>query len=759
MRKKSTLILLSLFFTSFVLLAQINTGEYPPSFYTQSEKSNQAIPIYQVEKPNIESLKKEDKADEALGLKPWRFGALVGTNITLNNSGVWIDDDNSGYSTWKLQLKASGAESINLNFRKFFLTNGAQLFFYNNNYKDVLGAITSRNNKNDSLFSIRPIKGEKLNIELYAPTSEIARIQFEIEGIVYGYRSLHEKAMKAFNGSGSCNINVNCEEGDNWQDAKRSVAIITKANNTRQCTGTLLNNVRQDTTPYFLTAAHCGTGNNAIFIFNYESANCSPTTDGILSNSISGASPKAISNSSQPDFHLFELSSRPPSSYNVYYSGWSAVDAAAPLSSTIHHPTGDVKKISINTDSVKSSRYNGYPPDYHWSNNWEKGTTELGSSGSPLFDQNQRVIGQLHGGDASCNNKFAADYYGKFAISWNSNSTKSRQLKAWLDPDTTNTLVLDGLDPNAAIHNNDIQLLNIYDIQEYQCDSTITPKISVRNKGNNDIDSIEIEYKIDNNTAQTIRYTNKIIRNQVEEITLPTKTLTSGLHQLDLRIRILPLSISDQDTTNNSSSLTFRTNRQPVQVNFKIKTDDYGDETYWRINDQNGNELFNGGPFESRTGGSIESQALCLYDNCFDLVIFDSYGDGFNGNGQFGNGYVLITDGNGDTLVFENNFTTAQKTINFCVSPFTSIGEVNFQNIEQRVFPNPVERGGLLSIVRKHRSPKNYNYEIIDGSGRLRMKFNDKQVNLNEGITPGIYFLLTKDNNGRQVKAQKLIVQ
>src|SRR5690606_16189236 len=76
---------------------------------------------------------------------------------------------------------------------------------------------------------------------------------------------------------------------------------------------------------------------------------------------------------------------------------------------------------------------------------WDIGTTEPGSSGSPLFDQDGRVIGQLHGGYAACGND-SADWYGRFSISWNGGSTPDSSLRSWLDPLNTGNLEIDGLD-------------------------------------------------------------------------------------------------------------------------------------------------------------------------------------------------------------------------------------------------------------------------------------------------------------------------
>jgi hypothetical protein len=76
---------------------------------------------------------------------------------------------------------------------------------------------------------------------------------------------------------------------------------------------------------------------------------------------------------------------------------------------------------------------------------WDLGTTEPGSSGSPLFDQNHRIIGQLHGGYAACGNN-ESDWYGRFYTSWTGGGSSSNRLSNWLDPLNTGQLTLDGRD-------------------------------------------------------------------------------------------------------------------------------------------------------------------------------------------------------------------------------------------------------------------------------------------------------------------------
>ncbi|KAG0274716.1 hypothetical protein BGZ95_009519 [Linnemannia exigua] len=114
----------------------------------------------------------------------------------------------------------------------------------------------------------------------------------------------------------------------------------------------------------------------------------------------------------------------------------------------IHHPSGDSKKISF--------FYNGSLPRACWSEcqagemlhwqipRWDRGTTEPGSSGSPLFDADKRIVGQLHGGSASCWNRNGYDVYGAVHASFLTPPKIKDRLATYLDPEGTGVKVLDG---------------------------------------------------------------------------------------------------------------------------------------------------------------------------------------------------------------------------------------------------------------------------------------------------------------------------
>ena len=421
--------------------AQLSLGGTPKTF--QFNLKTNSAPAIITDSVDVQTLLLEDAEEEKQGI-PQRFGYPFDVDYSLLNSGNWqtLPD---GSRLWTLQIESPGAKSINLIYKNFWLAEGVRFYIYSADRTMLIGAFSSQNNKEHKKFATAPVQGDKIILELNVPANVGYPGEIEISRIVHAYRDFFNKDTKDFGSSGSCNNNVNCPEGDPWKDETNSVAMILLGNGFRYCSGAMVNNVREDLTPYFLTADHClNSPETFIFMFNYQSPDCS-NTNGPTTMTVQGST--LLANDDFSDFALLLLDETPPDSFGIFFSGWSAENIAAPATVGIHHPAGDIKKISFNNNAVTSTSYYSTSSgnNSHWRvDDWEDGTTEGGSSGSPLYDNNHRVIGQLHGGNASCAS-ITDDWYGKFSVSWDGTASTNR-LRDWLDPDSTGLLVLDGLD-------------------------------------------------------------------------------------------------------------------------------------------------------------------------------------------------------------------------------------------------------------------------------------------------------------------------
>lgn len=444
----SSICLLVLFAVS--AKAQLSIGGKPASFgkfIAGKIESKKLSPV------NVAAFLAEDMQQAGKDI-PFRFGAPVDVSYNMHNSGSW-SSLSDGSQIWRLEIISEGAYSLNLLYDEFYLPEGSRLFLYSSDQSYVLGAFTSANNKTHRKFSTAPTSGDKVILEYHQPVSVTETAVIKISRVVHAYRNIFDRSItgkvSGFGDAGFCNNNVNCPEGDDWRDQIRSVTMILTGGGSRLCSGSMINNVRADGTPYFLTANHCLGGESSwIFLFNYQSLTCA-NINGPTNMTVQGST--RLANFSTSDFALLLLDDTPPDSFNIYYSGWSAEVSSGDSSVGIHHPSGDIKKITFDYDSVTATSWLGTTPGTtHWRvGNWEDGTTEPGSSGSPLFDKNKRIIGQLHGGFASCAS-ITADWYGSVARSWLGGGSSSSSLKPWLDPDNSGLLVLDGYAPLIIRH-------------------------------------------------------------------------------------------------------------------------------------------------------------------------------------------------------------------------------------------------------------------------------------------------------------------
>ncbi|BAO54373.1 T9SS type A sorting domain-containing protein [Nonlabens marinus] len=467
--------LLIIFLTSVALSAQV-TNEATPRGWSVLEKSDVAPIVLRA--PDVKQLKSEDLASQNDLRKSLRVGSEINVSMNLFNSGTWKNLSN-GDRIWMLNVKAENAKFLRAIFDLYSLPEGAELYLYNNQRTDKIGPYTSSENQEDGVLGSWMISGDHLWLEYYEPAAVKGQGRLSLSSITYGYVDVNadKDSIAKINESGACNVDVLCDPNvgntgqKDWSNArdnyKNSVAriLISTSQGSFLCTGSMINNAAQDTTPFFLTANHClgsvndGAGssfNASGWSFGFQWFTTTPDcatfagTQGPQNPTrvLSGAQLRA--NNDDSDFALFLINQTPPADWNIYYAGWNRSTVPSTAQFGIHHPSGDIMKIARNDQTCTSAitSFNGNPAAQMWRiENWDYGVTEGGSSGSFILDQNERIVGQLAGGAAACsgtsdNGQF--DIYGKFDISWNSGFNASQRLRDWLDPSNSGVVTLDG---------------------------------------------------------------------------------------------------------------------------------------------------------------------------------------------------------------------------------------------------------------------------------------------------------------------------
>lgn len=419
-------------------------------------------------------LEVEDQLRDGQDLAP-RFAVPNEVTVSPDFDGTWEQVD-ADTLMWRYRIKAAGATSLNLGFRRYRMPPGGRLLIYPaNGRSDRRGPFTADDNEEHGELWTPVVRTDDLVVEVTLPAAERAALDLELGSINQGYRGFGAAGEK----SGSCNMDVEClDPADSWRQEMRSVGVISTGGTTF-CSGSLVNDTANDHKMYFMTANHCGitSGNAASLVvyWNYQNSFCrtpgsaasgSPG-DGTLTQFHTGSFFRAAGAAS--DFTLVELDDPPVPAYDHFWAGWDRSTGDFTCSpgvpcATIHHPDTDEKRITYVTTNTATTSYDGTtsPGDgthvwAHWATDPPgpfivPGVTEPGSSGSPLYNAAGQYIGQLHGGPSSCGatGDDLSDYYGRFSVSWTGGGTNATRLSNWLDAGATGATSIGGIEACTA---------------------------------------------------------------------------------------------------------------------------------------------------------------------------------------------------------------------------------------------------------------------------------------------------------------------
>jgi lysyl endopeptidase len=441
-------------------MAQISQGGLPYALSRPEIALQQTVPVLQLPPLDVEKALAEDTKKQGLQ----RFAApLAPVNIDLNNAGAWMTLNN-GDRLWQCRIQSEGALGLFLKFNRFSLPAGARLYAYTPDGKHIEGAYTRESCLPNGKFLLGLLPGSTACLEYYEPADVQGQGDIQLVRVDYAYDANAMQApevqmMGPFGTSLSCNVNVNCPAGANWQTEKKGVARIVMVFQLGigYCSGSLIANTAGTFDPYFLSAHHCQllSTNPEFevwrFDFDYEGVGCNNPATEPSTKQVLGC--ERIAFRAETDFMLLKLNPI-PLNYGVYYNGWNRSTTPSSNSAFIHHPVGDIKKISIDTNATTlhpntinwGGQYGSSPPNTHWRTLPDIGIYQEGSSGSVLLDQNKRIVGQLHGGNYNNINPCLITncFWGRFDLSWSTGTNSGTRLKEWLDPGNTNAMTQNG---------------------------------------------------------------------------------------------------------------------------------------------------------------------------------------------------------------------------------------------------------------------------------------------------------------------------
>ncbi|MBY6205410.1 hypothetical protein [Halomonas denitrificans] len=515
-----------LFLAAFLVLAHLCVSAAvtaQPASWADDRKLSESLDGWTAPALEVQRLAAEDAVAEAFGQPP-RFAEGIDVAETPAKGGRWsaVGDD----AVWRMRVRAPDAVSLNFGFRNVFLPEGARLWIYSLDAAaareldrfEVLGPFGPEINERHGEFWTPVLPAGDVVIELNVPYEQQHAASLELARVNRGYRGFGRVATgyrqdsvgdgpgkresdcgKSDGGtrSGSCNMDVAClGPGDAWNDPRRSVARYTLEGQFL-CTGSLVNNTANDRRMLFATASHCGVepGNasSVVAYWNYEWPSCR-TPGSAASGQVNPPDPAQTNSGAEflaattdpfgascsdpgdcSDFTLIEFDDPADPDFDLFWSGWDrrptpascgpqgAAGSTAGLCASIHHPSGDEKRITFVETDLESGDIAG-AAGVHWHAFWHTdppiltnipspqppslppGVTEPGSSGSPLYTASQRLVGVLSGGPAFCGatGLQLSDFYGQLAHAWDGLGSPSTRMRDHLDPIGSNPLTISG---------------------------------------------------------------------------------------------------------------------------------------------------------------------------------------------------------------------------------------------------------------------------------------------------------------------------
>jgi len=395
----------------------------------------------------------------------YNYGTILASSIPLTSGNY--TSTTSG-KVWTVRISIPNALNIGLRFTLFNLAPTAEMYVYNDAKTVLKYKIKKADFSVSDTVSISPITGNAVTVYIVEPGNfNTFQSNITIGKVVAGYLNVDDvgptggTTLSASPAGTMGTMGINCMPlmmcYSQYMPTARAVARTLIPRNSRYaaCTGTLINNEKNDGRAYFLTAFHCVDANKdnflssseifalrqAIFQFQFWRTTCNGTVNN-TGLEFAGATLRASSRAS--DVVLLELLNPPGIGDEVNYAGWNRQTATPSNTSSfiIHHPGAQDMRFT-QTRTVSNFFFNGN----YWNAHYSAGAVTRGSSGSALFNENTQIVGQLKGGWSSCTFTDFGDRYGKFDRSWS-----GAFLQQWLSPAqnlmSTQSLILSSVEIN-----------------------------------------------------------------------------------------------------------------------------------------------------------------------------------------------------------------------------------------------------------------------------------------------------------------------
>jgi hypothetical protein len=296
-------------------------------------------------------------------------------------------------------------------------------------------------------------------------------------------------------------------------------------------------------------------------------------------------------------------------------------------------------------------------------------------------------------------------------------------------------------------------------------DLYVKPSFSIINLGSNPLTAATITLQWNNNLEQSKQWNGNLPLYGEATIAFDSLLLNSS-GTLKTTLTSINNGAGDDDFSNNVRNDNFTTASEfnTPQILLKIRTDNYGVETYWELRDEAGSVLHHGGNSNvGPDGGGIFGNAspgpgayannvlinktLSLPgDGCYSILFVDAYGDGMCCD--YGNGYYKLYNGNNPALpILTGGEFGATEHRGFEVASTTATFIPNNNLINLQLLPVPASDN--LRIEFSLTEPSNVTATVFNTIGQMVYQFPAQPLTAGKHSwtlpvndwSPGTYFV------------------
>jgi hypothetical protein len=244
----------------------------------------------------------------------------------------------------------------------------------------------------------------------------------------------------------------------------------------------------------------------------------------------------------------------------------------------------------------------------------------------------------------------------------------------------------------------DATVKQLFDLPVTSCSGSFTPEVMIRNVGGQTMNSVDINYQVNNGTLQAFSWAGSLDYLAQEAVTLPAITFTGEAENELVVYTSNPNGNTDQCPANDSKTLTIpEAMHTPNTVKLIMRTDANPAETTWELKNSAGEVLYQGGPY-STTGQTIQQTFDLVAEDCYTFIIYDS-----GGNGLVTPGYYMLYYGS-NTVIHQGQAFGSREMVDINTVDVVGIAE-NKNDNSVEVFPNPLKDKAIFAVSLDKTAP------------------------------------------------------